>query len=329
MPSNNLRKVEVLKLLLKIGILSIAGIFTFYLIDFFNPYKNNEAETQYPAAIIDKQKRALSLPSPKIILVGGSNMAFGIDSKMISDSLKMPVVNLAMQYNVGSDFLLKQAKFDAKKGDIIIICFEYIIESEGLKYEKMAIAQYYPEAYNWIDYKYPLEKYIDLVNFKIGDVRRLSDRLLSKKHVEMSINDTEYVFFRKAFNEYGDLLSHFNNPPLKEIPFSLVGESLTLMPVIKDMNSFKTTMDKTNAKVFFSYPPMCQSSFVKNEKSIEKLANELKTNSKVVQINTPKSMAFSDSLFFDMAYHLNVNGRPIRTAKLINDLKLALKKEYK
>ncbi|HPG73671.1 MAG TPA: hypothetical protein PLM49_05215, partial [Bacteroidales bacterium] len=60
------------------------------------------------AAIIDKHKRIDSIKSPKIIFAGGSNLPFGIDSKMIQDSLHTPVVNLGLHAGLGLDFMLNE-----------------------------------------------------------------------------------------------------------------------------------------------------------------------------------------------------------------------------
>ncbi len=39
---------------------------------------------EYVAASIDKEKRLASLPSPKMVFTGGSNLSFGLNSEQVS-----------------------------------------------------------------------------------------------------------------------------------------------------------------------------------------------------------------------------------------------------
>ena len=70
---------------------------------FFDP--NN-----YLASSIDKHYRLDSLGSPRLILVGGSNLAFGVDSKYMEQRLGMPVVNMATHAGLGMDFILSEVE---------------------------------------------------------------------------------------------------------------------------------------------------------------------------------------------------------------------------
>ena len=62
------------------------------------------------AAIIDKHAHADSIKAGKIILAGGSNLAFGIDSKQLEETLGMPVVNLGLHAGLGLHFILEELK---------------------------------------------------------------------------------------------------------------------------------------------------------------------------------------------------------------------------
>src|ERR1700722_8464973 len=73
----------------------------------------------YMNAMIEKHKKAEMIKGPKIIMTGGSSVAFGIDSKELQDSLKMPVVNLGMHAALGLNFILAEASKFARNGDVI------------------------------------------------------------------------------------------------------------------------------------------------------------------------------------------------------------------
>ena len=53
-------------------------------------YHKKMKSSTYLLSIIEKHKRLDSLNSPRIILSGGSNMAFGIDSYQIQEECEIP-----------------------------------------------------------------------------------------------------------------------------------------------------------------------------------------------------------------------------------------------
>ena len=79
----------------------------------------------YVAAIIDKQKSLRSCPSPKIILVGGSSLAFGLDSEMIESRVRRPVLNMGLHAGFGLKFMIEEVKPYVDSGDVVLLVPEY------------------------------------------------------------------------------------------------------------------------------------------------------------------------------------------------------------
>ncbi len=69
----------------------------------------------------------LSKPNrhPAIVLFGGSNVAFGYDSKIIYDSLHIPVINAGLHASVGLKYMIDDCFPNLKKGDILVFSPEY------------------------------------------------------------------------------------------------------------------------------------------------------------------------------------------------------------
>ena len=76
----------------------------------------------YNASLIDKIDRLEAINEPKIVLVGNSNLAFGINSEEIEDSFGMPVANLGLNSELGNPFLEEMSKLNVNEGDIYILC---------------------------------------------------------------------------------------------------------------------------------------------------------------------------------------------------------------
>lgn len=78
---------------------------------------------------------------PRIIFVGGSNLAFGLDSQRIKDSLNINVINYGLHAGIGLKYMVDDISTYARKGDIIVFAPEYSHFYSGLAYgESITIA---------------------------------------------------------------------------------------------------------------------------------------------------------------------------------------------
>ena len=86
------------KLIIRVVVLTllivVSGIF-------IGQYDTHSGDDNYLAAVLEKDRLIRNTASPKIILVGGSNLAFGIDSRAIEDSLGIHVVNMGCTRGLG------------------------------------------------------------------------------------------------------------------------------------------------------------------------------------------------------------------------------------
>lgn len=74
----------------------------FSILDIF--VVKNQYSQGYTAALVDKIDRLKSIKEPKIIILGDSNLAFGINSKIIEEELKMPVINMGLHGGIGDAY---------------------------------------------------------------------------------------------------------------------------------------------------------------------------------------------------------------------------------
>lgn len=66
-----------------------------------------------------------STKAPRIIIIGGSNAAFGIDSKMLIDSIHMNVVNFGLHAGIGIRYVMNDYLNYLKNGDVVVMQVEY------------------------------------------------------------------------------------------------------------------------------------------------------------------------------------------------------------
>ena len=309
------------KFLLKITAFISLIVLSIYVIIYV--VNRDDVNVAFVAAIADKHQYAQSIHEPKMILVGGSNLAFGIASDSIEKALEKPVVNLGLYAGFGLTFVLKEALTEVKKGDVIVLCPEYYLRKPGDDFSKQMAVFAYPPADGFIEYGNSIDRLTIKAEFYSRYARNLI--FLPNRIKSPHINDTISGYFRKGFNRNGDAVSHLNNPPVNPLGdlFDIKDSDYSLE--IQEINTFIANVKRKQANVFWYFPSYSQAGYDKNEKKLivyEKLIEE--------KVNCPKINHIKDEIypvdcFYDTHFHLNAKCRLVRTEKLIKLLKQNLK----
>ena len=77
---------------------------------------------RYPAAMADKIERLRAVRGPKIVVIGNSNVAFGIDSKVLSRAFGRPAVNAGLHAGFSGLFMERMADVNPVPGDVYVLC---------------------------------------------------------------------------------------------------------------------------------------------------------------------------------------------------------------
>jgi hypothetical protein len=280
---------------------------------FFVP--NPVAKENLLGALIDKHERIQKITSPKIIFVGGSNLSFGLVSKMITDSLKYPVMNMGIHAGLGLKFMLDDTKPYVKEGDIIVLSPEYAhyyTDNFFGNFELAAVLfDVFPEGRKYVDYKqgWHLMNYVFLYS------------TMKMKYLLGISRDTNPVYKRESFNENGDAVSHYALPHENIKADEKAKDSDKVDPdVIAYLLDFRKYIESKKAKVLLFPPVYQQTSFLNQEKLIDKISLAL-DQAEFSFIAKPSRYCLPDSLFFNTAYHLTREGAEMRTALVLEDIK--------
>jgi hypothetical protein len=307
------------KLIFKLLFLSIIVFLTITVLN--EMYINNSSKYDYTGGILnDKHKIANKVSSPKVLIVGGSSGSFGINSEILKEQLHLPVVNMSFIAPLGTFFLLNDALKEVKKGDKIFVTIEYDINHVGYEEEILAAADYYPEAQKYlVNRENMFINLQDKISHEIKNVRQLVRNLVKPDFRKTAnVSDKTSVYFRAAFSDNGDIISHLNNPPKKIAFQSFPTENIDFSEQIGDLNMFADKAKIKGADVFFIYPPIAESTFLYGKKSIHSIAQQLEKNIHCKVLGNVYDFVMPDSLFFDSFYHLNSKGRDVRTNKIID-----------
>lgn len=98
------------------------GLQILVLATFWSGWRN---EQHYLRGVKLKESLVHQIPGPRVLFVGGSNVAFGIRSEFLEHEFQRPVINLGLHAGFGKDFILNQAASAVKQGDIVVLMLEY------------------------------------------------------------------------------------------------------------------------------------------------------------------------------------------------------------
>jgi len=294
-------------------------------------YDTRASDDNYLAAVLEKDRLIRTTPSPKLIFVGGSNLAFGLDSRMIRDSLNVNVVNMGLYAKLGLRYMLAQVKPYIRPGDVLVIAPEYDQFygkfSEGDNTLNTALL--YAPADRIGDF---IKSYsvIDVVlrpraeNIRRGFLQATAEAFgVKDKYFPL---DTNPVYNRRSFDHYGDMMAHLGRKSIN--PDSIyVGrlppESEFNERTLDDLNVIGDEARVRGAHAYFLFPSYIDRSYALNAGAIAWLEQRLRKDMRITVLGTPKDFVYPSNWFFDTRYHLNELGRGSRTVKMIGILRSA------
>ena len=279
---------------------------------------------RYVTAYRGKKARIQAVPSPKLVLLGDSNLAFGIHSPLIEETFEIPVVNTGLIGTIGLKFSLDLYADDLVKGDIVLIIPSYGLFGSHLYGKEGHIAfliRAFPETFQH------LRSYHQMKQFILGVTRGAWSFLLHREKL-LTLTDDHSP---KDFEEHGDFVGHYglaSRYEEKDHIESNLWESFIpsrQKDAISILNAFAEEQAKKGVKVFLSFSPYPRGVFLKHFRAIDAFYKVLHSSLKFPILGTPKEFIFPDRDFFDTSSHLSGEAGVVRTRRLSSLLAEALK----
>ncbi len=314
------------RLLLRIALLAFAVVLTGIAL---GQYDADAQDDNYLAAVLEKDRLIRNAPSPKIILVGGSNLAFGIDSKMMQDSLGLAVVNMGLYAKLGLKYMLAQVRPYIRQGDVVVVVPEYDqfygdfangdhTLNTALLYAPNDRVGDFIRSYSILDV---------VLRPRVENARRSFLRAAAAsvgREDQFFPPDTNPVYNRRSFNEYGDVVAHLGKQGMN--PDSIYVGPLpsidTFNPeTIAYINEVVDESRARGAKAYFMFPSYIDRSLELNRAAIDSLRRKLDGRLRIPVLGGPENFAYPGTYFFDTRFHLNETGRRVRTLEMIDLLR--------
>lgn len=294
-----------LKKFLFIGISSILFISAFIVL---SPKNNNHSL----ASLIDKHKYLEEAKENKMILVGGSNIAMGIDSNMLEKEFNYDVINMGINAGLGLRFMLNDAKQYLEEGDVVIIAPEYSQFTWALNGESVLniMLKEVPKSINSID-----------INHLATLLANTPEFLRNRIAVTIKgNNDLETEYGRSAYDSNGDMVSHLGKKSKSVNPVNAKMGDID-QEAIKCLNKFYEYATEKGVKVYLSYPVLFDQQYNVWKNDIANLDKVLKNNCNIPIISLPSEYIYNKNEIYDTIYHVNEEGRYKRTTQLVKDLR--------
>lgn len=305
-------KKYLLKLSLFIGLL----LFSLAVIGFILPYnKDGYIRAQ------DFKMKKLANPNrkPTIVILGGSNAAFGYDTKILNDSLPMPVFNAGLHAGMGMKFFLDDCSQYLKKGDILVFSPEY-----AQFYGKLSDGQAeMTDAFYLYKCHYPGDISTKQVISIIQNTPSYLRRKIEYNLFELAKLKTDPVYTLSSVNQYGDVTWHWYNNRSHGKPD---GRGMDNDGTELNEDAFSYLIDKLvelrqrEVRVVL-YPAAFENhAFEGSTEKIAEISRRLESAGFPYVCN-PTECAFCSDEFYDTNYHLNHDGAIFHNAHLVRILK--------
>ncbi|MFR9640862.1 MAG: hypothetical protein SNH41_02020 [Rikenellaceae bacterium] len=285
------------------------------------PYTKKRVAESHEVNVLLSIDKLKEKESSRIILVGGSNVALGVNSELIEEEFGRLIINTAVSAALGLEYQINSIKRHLKDGDIVIVSPEYhqfygdlygnaygMLMFSGINYSK--IIYDLPSHYLW---------YMRILPSCICDTYKRMCQYANKK-----VAEDRGAYVRSALNKYGDcILNREENKIYNGVDGRLNIEDFDHRAV-RFLTEFSQSCIDSNIELVLLPPVYQESSYIKNEDAINLVDIALK-DADIPFYSSPQKYCFDDSLFYDSPYHLNDKGIPIRTRYIIDDIRHLIK----
>jgi hypothetical protein len=284
---------------------SIGGVFSQSIIDFkttaLEPIKNNR----------------------KVIVAGGSNVAYGVDSTQIEKFFGIEAVNYGCMVGLGPEIILESLKPNLIHGDILIMCWEYETylfdrRNQNLNYLSMIFG---PQSKVRENFSFSDRIMLNL-SFPAHLIRRSIFHAYNPWY-DLSIYECGWDFDSSG-NVRSNKISKIEEEELVRSPLKPLLDEIVISQDLDDIFSdFLVFSRKQNVEVLATWPnTFANPAYINNKTYLENLKkiSDFWRKLDVPIVGKPEGAMLPAKYFHDSAYHLNAEGTKLRTENLIKEL---------
>lgn len=267
---------------------------------------------------------AVETENPRIILVGGSAVAFGVDSALMEEVLPdYEVINDGLYAALGTRVMLDLSMDDLREGDIVIVIPEQ---------QAQALSDYLGADAMWQASDGDFSALLSLHGRDVGKMLAAwpgfaISKLRYALHGKPEPVD---IYRRDSFNAKGDIASDLQAAnvmpdgydPIVRIDWD---PDLPTAEFCQTLRDYSAAAAEKGAVVWYHFAPMNAAAMQDvTEADMDAYAAALCARIDVPLAGDPRDCVMESGWFYDTNFHLNASGRTVYTRQLIRDIKAML-----
>lgn len=268
----------------------------------------------------DKLKRT---EGKKIVIIGNSNVAFGVYSEYLEMMLKesgeeYTVCNFGLYGAIGTKTMLDLSKKYIGKDDIVIFTPEPYFQTCSLYFSAMD---------TWRSSEGNLKMLGDINRENMSSLVGNFPGYVAEKYRLTSTASSlaTGVYAKASFDENCDMTvaeRYYNVfPDGYDINNKVtLNDDLLDKSFINYVNDYYTTINKKGAKMYYSFCPVNRLSLTNTDEEVDSFWNLLNSVYSFPVLGNPHSYVMDSEWFYDTNFHLNMSGMYVRTIQLYSDL---------
>ncbi|MCQ2427700.1 MAG: leucine-rich repeat domain-containing protein [Clostridia bacterium] len=270
--------------------------------------------------LAEKYRRLTDTDEPKIILIGGSSVAFGFDSAYMEEKTGYKVVNFGLYATLGTKMMLDLSEANINRGDIVVIAPEL---------DEQTLSLYFNSSSAWQGLEGNLSMLSHIGSDNYGSLLAALPDYLGKRAGYAFSGEKlspSGIYRRDSFNEYGDI-SYPREYNVMTFSYDK-SQTIRLEEDIVDpeylvyLNEYIDRASHAGAEVYFTFCPMNAMAMAENttDASIEAFYGFLNDNLRCRVISDPRDAIMDAGYFYDTNYHLNDAGVRVHTSLVTADI---------
>lgn len=268
----------------------------------------------------EKYDRLVNTKGEKLVIVGGSSVAFGYNSALLAEYTDREVVNFGLYAALGTKLMMDLSRAGIGKGDIVILAPELDPETLSLTFNAESTWQAAEGNFSMLRYLTVQDK-MSMLGAAFSYAEEKLGYFLGKNAPKPS-----GVYSASSFNKYGDI----DYPREKNEMFFYYdkNKTITLSPDIFSedfvdyVNDYIRYCESKGAKVYYTYCPINRMALsdATTEASISAMEDYLGRNLSCPILGRAEDAIFEAGYFYDTNFHLNDAGVVAHTDRVIRDL---------
>jgi hypothetical protein len=280
---------------------------------------------------------------PKLLIVGGSSVWMGIDSRLVEQTVLRPTVNAGLHAMRPLHQLLDEIRAVLHRGDIVIVALEYDFYTLDTPYNDWYVNQVMaiePEAFWRLPWSEKAQFFLSVSPTRVldGALTRVflnhSDRIRSRsqrrdphrmletiRQVGLTPEPPSSNYTFQNIDSHGDAVVSLGS--FTTYPYPLMQDRVAQRYPWDTLRAFLRDCAARSVTVYLTWPPIVRGVIDfraplvdANVRSIMQHIHDLP----VTVLGQPMEFQYDRTLFTDSGYHLSHEGRAQHTASLLRRL---------